>query len=151
MALIIKMFLKRGEPLKWPNATLFATKEQAFMLKVTTVIINFFFCDSLGRKEPSGVRQKNISKQGLTCVVLLVHYDVIPEIRLASVVCTYGLGAVISQEMDDGQERPVAYASQTLQLSVSDSNYVQIKCRAFWQSFFGLRDSINCTDKKLSY
>ena len=75
----------------------------------------------------------------------------IPEIRLASVVCTYGLGAVISQEMDDGQERPVAYASQTLQLSVSDSNYVQIKRKAFWQYFFGLRNSINCTDKKLSY
>lgn len=48
--------------------------------------------------------------------------------RIASVACGYGLGAVISQGMDDGQERPVAYASQTL--SSSESNYPQIM--HFW-------------------
>ena len=48
--------------------------------------------------------------------------------RLGYAACSHGFGAVISQGMDDGQERPVAYASRTL--NSSESNYAQIKREA---------------------
>jgi len=46
----------------------------------------------------------DVSKQGLTSVVLLVRYDVYPEIRLGYVASSYGLSALIRQAMDDGQD-----------------------------------------------
>ena len=58
----------------------------------------------------------------------MVHYDLNRELRLACDASSYGLGAVLSHVMDDGQERPVAYASRTL--SSSERNYAQIECEA---------------------
>ena len=49
-------------------------------------------------------------------------------IRCEPVACSYRLGAVIRQRMDDGQERPIAYASRTL--SSTETNYEQIKREA---------------------
>lgn len=67
-------------------------------------------------------------KQGLTSDVLLVHYDLNRELRLACDASSYGLGAVLSHVMNDGQERPIAYASRTL--SSSEKNYAQIEREA---------------------
>ena len=67
-------------------------------------------------------------KEGLTSDSLLVHYDLNRELRLACDASSYGLGAVLSHVMDDGQERPVAYASRTL--SSSERNYAQIEREA---------------------
>ena len=67
-------------------------------------------------------------KEGLTSDSLLVHYDLNRELRLACDVSSYCLGAVLSHVMDDGQERPVAYASRTL--SSSKRNYAQIEREA---------------------
>ena len=64
-------------------------------------------------------------KEGLTSDSLLVHYDLNRELRLACDASSYGLGAVLSHVMDDGQERPLAYASCTL--SSSERNYAQIE------------------------
>jgi len=64
-------------------------------------------------------------KEGLTSDSLLAHYDLNRELRLACDASSYGLGAVLSHVMDDGQERPVAYASRTL--SLSERNYAQIE------------------------
>ena len=64
-------------------------------------------------------------KEGLTSDSLLVHYDLNRELRLACDASSYGLGAVLSHIMDDGQERPIAYASRTL--SSSERSYAQIK------------------------
>ncbi len=47
----------------------------------------------------------------VTSDALLVHYDGNRELKLASDASSYGVGAVISHVMDDGQERPIAYAS----------------------------------------
>ncbi|XP_022795607.1 uncharacterized protein K02A2.6-like [Stylophora pistillata] len=67
-------------------------------------------------------------KEGLTSDSLLVHYDVTRELRLACDASSYGLGAVISHVMDDGREKPIAYASRTL--TSSERNYAQIEREA---------------------
>jgi hypothetical protein len=53
-------------------------------------------------------------KQSLTSDTLLVHYDLNRKLRHACDASSYGLGTVLSHAMDDGQERPIAYASRTL-------------------------------------
>lgn len=75
-------------------------------------------------------------KQGLTDDTLLVHYDLNKNLRLACDASSYGLGAVLSHVMDDGQERPIAYASRTL--SSSEKNYAQIEREAL-SIIFGVK------------
>ena len=67
-------------------------------------------------------------KASLSSDALLVHYDAKRELRLACDASSYGVGAVISHVMDDGQERPIAFASRTL--SASERNYAQIEKEA---------------------
>ena len=67
-------------------------------------------------------------KEGLTSDSLLVHYDLNRELRLACDTSSYGLGAVLSHIMDDGQERPIASVSRTL--SSRERNYAQIEREA---------------------
>ena len=52
-------------------------------------------------------------KEGLTSDPLLVHYDLNRKLRLACDASSYGLGAVLSHVMEDGQERPIAYDSHS--------------------------------------
>ena len=46
----------------------------------------------------------------------LAHYDPKLPIQLAGDASAYGVGAVISHVMNDGTERPIAFASQELRL-----------------------------------
>ena len=48
-------------------------------------------------------------KDGLTSDSLLVHYNLNRELRLACDASSYGLGAVLSHVMDDGQESGVCF------------------------------------------
>ena len=68
------------------------------------------------------------TKQLLTSASVLTHYDVNLPIRLECDASSVGLGAVISHEMPDGMQRPIAYASRTL--SRSEKNYAQIEKEA---------------------
>ena len=52
---------------------------------------------------------------------LLVHYDSSKPLVVACDASQYGLDAVLSHVMEDGSERPVAYASRTL--SSAEINY----------------------------
>ena len=56
---------------------------------------------------------------------LLVHYDPERPIVLQCDASPYGLGSVLSHEMDDGHDRPVAYASRTM--SKAERGYGQVE------------------------
>ena len=75
-------------------------------------------------------------KEGLTSDSLLVHNDLNRTLRLACDASSYGLGAVLSHVMEDGQKRPIAYAS--LPLSSGEKNYAQIEREAF-HIIFGVK------------
>ena len=68
------------------------------------------------------------AKEKLVSPNVLVHYDSTRPIRLAADASAYGIGAVISHGMDDGSERPIAFASKTLQ--PSERNYSQVEKEA---------------------
>ena len=78
----------------------------------------------------TGVEQRAYEKckAGLSSDALLIHYDAKRDLRLACDASSYGLGAVISHVMDDGQKRPITFASRTL--SASEKNYAQVEKEA---------------------
>ena len=63
------------------------------------------------------------SKQQLQDSSLLVHYDLKKPLRFACDTSPYGARAVISHVMEDGTEKPIAFASRTL--TSSERNYSQ--------------------------
>ena len=73
------------------------------------------------------------SKSDLVTDKVLVPYD---EKILACDASPYGVGVVISHVMDDGEERPIAFASRTL--TKSERNYLQIEKEALG-IVFGVR------------
>ena len=69
-----------------------------------------------------------MAKEKIVSPNVLVHYDPSRQITLAADASAYGIGAVISHTMEDGTERPIAFASRTL--SPSEKNYSQIEKEA---------------------
>ena len=70
----------------------------------------------------------NLAKEKLVSSDVLVHYDPRLPIKVAGDASAYGVGAVLSHVMDDGSERPVAFASRTL--TASERNYAQVEKEA---------------------
>ena len=63
-------------------------------------------------------------KEMITSEQVLTHYDPSLPLRLASDASPVGIGAVLSHVMNDGTERPVAFASRTL--TKTEQGYAQI-------------------------
>ncbi|XP_059413408.1 uncharacterized protein K02A2.6-like [Carassius carassius] len=76
------------------------------------------------------------AKAKLLTPSVLTHYDQRLPVRLACDASPYGVGAVLSHVMPDGQERPIAFASRTL--SKSEQNYAQLEREALG-IIFGVR------------
>jgi transposase InsO family protein len=68
------------------------------------------------------------AKEALVSSQVLVHYDSTLPLILAGDASAYGIGAVISHVTPDGQEHPIAFASQTL--SKAQRNYSQVEKEA---------------------
>jgi len=64
-------------------------------------------------------------KELLISSPLLVHYNPDLPLILACNMSAYGLGAVLAHCMPDGSEKPIAYASTTL--NPAERNYSQIE------------------------
>ena len=97
-------------------------------------------------------------KELLQSADLLVHFD--PEQQLISACDAkpYGLGAVLSHRMQDGSERPIAFASHTL--APAEKKYSQLDKEAlsiifgvkrFHQYLYGRQFVIHSDHKPLMY
>ena len=97
-------------------------------------------------------------KQQLVKAPVLEHYDPDKPLTLATDASPYGVGAVLSHVMSDGSEKPIAYASRTL--NVVEIKYSQIDKEAlaivfgvkrFHQFLFGRKFAIVSDHKPLQY
>lgn len=76
------------------------------------------------------------AKDHLLQSTLVVHYDTRKPLKLACDASPYGVGAVISHVMDNGEEKPIAFASRTL--TEAESKYAQIEKEAL-SIIFGVK------------
>ena len=65
------------------------------------------------------------SKELLASSQVLVHFDPKLQIRLACDASDYGIGAILSQVMPDGSEKPVGFVSRTL--TDAEKKYSQLE------------------------
>ena len=97
-------------------------------------------------------------KDCLQSANLLVHFDSRKEIILACDASPYGVGAVLSHIMEDGSERPIAYASRSL--TAAERKYAHLDKEAlaivfgvkhFHQYIYGRPFVIHSDHKPLRY
>ena len=89
---------------------------------------------------------------------LLAHFDPSKPLILACDASQYGIGAALSHVMEDGQERPIAYTSRTL--NPAEKHYSQLEKEAlaivsgvkkFHNYLYGQRFTIQSDHKPLSF
>lgn len=65
------------------------------------------------------------SKELLQSSDVLVHYNPDRQLILSCDASPYGIGAVLSHQMSDGSDKPIAYASRVL--APAEKNYAHIE------------------------
>ena len=102
-----------------------------FLPNLSTVLAPLYWLLKAGTQWHWSSKQKKAfrkSKELLTSAKVLAHYDPSLELVVAGDASAYGLGAVLSQVMPGGEERPVVFASRTL--SSAERNYSQVEKEA---------------------
>ena len=102
-----------------------------FIKNLSTILapLNNLLRDDVPRMRSTECKSAfNKVKDALVGENVLTHYDVNKELRLACDASPYGVGAVISHVNDNGEERPIAYASRTL--TKAEQGYAQIEKEA---------------------
>ena len=84
-----------------------------------------------------------LAKDTLHSAQALIHYNTSSSLKLATDASAYVIGAIISHVLQDGYEKPIAFASRTL--SPSEKNYAQQEKEAL--AFIGRRFTL-ITDHK---
>lgn len=70
----------------------------------------------------------DLSKKLLCTADVIVLYDPSRSLRVTADASSYGLGAVLTQDMGNGDYRPVEFASRTL--TAAEQNYAQVERKA---------------------
>ena len=95
--------------------------------QISQVLSNLYDLLGKDKKWIWGDKQKEAfraAKEALQADSLLIHFDPMKPLVLACDASDYGIGAVLSHIMEDGQERPIAYTSRTL--NVAEKRYSQL-------------------------
>ena len=78
------------------------------------------------------------AKEMLASSKVLTHYDLDLPVTLAADASAYGVGAVISHILPTGEERPIAFASRSL--NKAEQGYSQVEKEAL-SLVFGVRNT----------
>ena len=96
--------------------------------------------------------------QGKRTTFLLAHFDTNKELLLSVDASPYGIGAVLSHQMPDGTEQPIAFASRSL--SKAELKYAHLDkeglaivfgVKKFHQYLFGRKFTIYSDHKLLQH